>query len=335
MEQTYKLGNDMDKKNSIKKYFDSFHQPELPKTVKKKIVSENETHATESEAQKKIFTTHKIYDAPEDNLNNEGMVISIDPNIIERWEHKDRPENELGDIDSFANVLKTIGQLQPGIVRPSGNQNFKYELLVGERRWLACKSAGIKFKAIVADLNDLDAAIAQAVENEDREKLSDYARGISYADKIKAGILKQKDLIEKLGKSKQEISRLLSYREIPNELIEAIHDMRKVSPYTAEVIKQLCKQDPVNTELLIKYADKIRSGCGNSSILKYVKATQIKDNFMSEKVLSKNGRHLFTLRKDGNGNQSISFPKDINENTNLAAIKECLIKEVENQLHLV
>ncbi|MCX7124039.1 MAG: ParB/RepB/Spo0J family partition protein [Gammaproteobacteria bacterium] len=263
-------------------------------------------------------------------------IYSIDPSEIFRWEHKDRPSNELGDLDEFARTLKQVGQVQPGIVRISTKPGLKYELIVGERRWLACKLAGISFQTKISELSDKQASLVQAIENEDRETLTDYARGISYADKIKAGILTQKDLSDELGKSKQEISRLLSFREIPLALINAIGDMRKVSAYTAETLKQLCKKDPNNTDILIEYADKIASGYGNTSIERHV--AQAKDFIniedpANEKIFSKTGRHLYSWRKDGNGNRSISFPKDIRKLISPRTMNEALTREIEKQLH--
>lgn len=288
------------------------------------------------------ITKHKLWEEPKDApaLQQEleaVPTIEINPSDIVKWAYKDRPENELGDLEEFAQTLKTIGQLQPGIVRPSKIPDKKYELIVGERRWLACKIAGIPFQAKVVEYSDSLAGLAQAIENEKRKDLSDYAKGMSYANKIKAGIFTQSDLIERLGKSKQDVSRLLAYKDIPSELVEAIGDMRKVSPYTAELLKSLCRKHPENTALLIKFAESIAKGVGVSSVNNYIKKAKLNSIEFenNEKVFSTDGRHLFTWRKDGNGQRSISFPKDIRELINTRNLEQSLKQEIESQLSLL
>jgi|ERR1700677_2650656 len=333
------MGQSMSKKETINKYFDKIMPLSLPNTTNKPVEKEKD----------KEYTTHKIFDDPsssETHASNmskssnelQNIINNINTDEIILWEHKDRPANELGNLEEFAKVLKSVGQLQAGIVRPSKHPAHKYELIVGERRWRACKIAGLNFQAKILNLSDEDASIAQAVENEGRENLSDYARGISYAKKIEAGILMQKDLINKLGKSKQEVSRLLSFREIPSELIEAIGDMTKVSSRTSECIKQICKKNSENLEILMAIADKISSGIGFKTIEKHIEEAKATHNTFSiaEKAFSKNDqRHLFTLRKDGNGNSSISFPKDIRSIIDIKALQNILVEEIDRQINSI
>ena len=165
-------------------------------------------------------------------------IISIEPSEISRWSLKDRPENELGDISELARTFKEVGQQVPCIIRPAPDKNG-YELIVGERRWHAAKEAGVKLKAILKNLSDHEAGLIQAIENEQRHGLSDYAKGMSYYRMIEKGILKQKDLIDKLNMSQQQVSRLLSFSKIPPEITYALEDMTKISSRTSEEIVRL------------------------------------------------------------------------------------------------
>lgn len=188
-----------------------------------------------------------------------NKIIDISPEKIIPWKYKDRPPNELGDIDLLAKKLLEIGQQQPCIVRPHRNKETYYELIAGERRWRACIKANINLKVVVKNLTDSEASIVQEEENASTP-LSEYAKGVSYHRLINDNILKQKDLVEKLGISKQKLSRLLSYLEIPLDVRSAISDMSKVSSGTAEKIKQLCKKGDDYKDSIIELADKIREG---------------------------------------------------------------------------
>ena len=77
-----------------------------------------------------------------------GDINKIVPNI-------DQPRKDMGDakkIEELAQSIQQEGLIQPIIARSKGN---KFEIVVGERRWRACKIAGIdKIPVIVRDVND-------------------------------------------------------------------------------------------------------------------------------------------------------------------------------------
>lgn len=285
---------------------------------------------------------------PEVNLDNtpsdnavEEKLISIDPKRISNWEFHDRPEKELGDLHLFAKELKDIGQQQPCIVRPSTKKSFDYELIVGERRWRAALLANIPLLVIVKKLDDAGAAMIQAVENDSRIDLSDYAKGMSFSKLIDKGVIKQKDLIQKLGKSKQYVSALLSFSKIPEPLANAVKDFTKVNAYTAEKIKQLANKDSAHLEALISLSPKIRDGLlrSNKAIESAVLDILLKKEspvVHNEKVFTRDGRHVFTWRKDNNGIPAIHFPKHVHKlftdgKLNLKEVSDDLLKVLDKK----
>ena len=208
-------------------------------------------------------------------------IIQLPTSKIINWEYNDRPESEIGNISELADNIKQIGQQQPCIVREiiAGK---KYELIAGERRWRAAKLLNQDLKVIISTLTDTEAALVQAAENNNRLNLSDYAKGQSYAVLIENGVLKQKDLIEKLGKTKQQISALLSYSRIPQDINDAIVNYSLVSARTAETIKQMSAKGEPYVSLIIKIADKIRSGkIGHKTLREHI--TRRFDNQKLEK----------------------------------------------------
>lgn len=247
--------------------------------------------------------------------HNVETIQEINPFKIRRWAEKDRPSNELGDIEGLAKNLKDVGQLVPCIVRPIKENEFDYELVVGECRWEAAKIANIRLKAIIRELDDHEASLVQAVENEKRKDLSEFAKGMSYATKIDKGLLSQKDLINILGISKQQVSRLLSFKKIPITLFEAIDDFRNVSARTAEELCRYTNKGNEYIDALISLAPKIRTGkFGEKRIKKDLEKILLKSNkqpLQNKKVFDSDGRHLFTWRMDNNNTPSIHFPKDI------------------------
>lgn len=267
----------------------------------------------EDEAQKPLKTADTSTTERADIISDE--VIYVDPNSIVNWEFHDRPESELGDIAGLANEFKTVGQQQPCIVRALNKSSDQYELIIGERRWRAALLSGVKLHLIVKDLTDNQAALAQAAENENRKDLSEYAKGISYSKLIDAGVIKQSDLVEKLGRTKQYISALMSYSKIPLIVLNAIGNCSSLSASSAEKIKRLCDKGEQYVEALISIADRLRtSKMGPKGIEAAVEAIINKkepEKNLIKKIITNDGRHVFTWRDDNNKLPSIHFPKQI------------------------
>jgi len=249
------------------------------------------------------------------NHTNEDAIVNVDVKKIIRWKHKDRPENELGNIEELAATFKSVGQQQPCILRVSKEFPGKYEIIVGERRWRAAEMAGLKLKAVIQDIDDKTATLIQAIENDKRSDISEFAKGMSFADKIDHGLVTQKDLVDLLGVSKQQITRLLSFKKIPEPLFNAIEDFRKVSARTAYELARLANKNDETLSVLLTLTEKIREGKYganriNSEVEKAL-SNKTPDVTLSGKVIGSDGRHLFTWRKDNNSAPSIHFPNDI------------------------
>jgi len=251
------------------------------------------------------------------NVSTENQVLKIDPYLIENWKYHDRNSANLGDIDSLAQEFIQVGQQQPCIVRPLKENPTKYELIIGERRWHAAKKANLKLLVIIKDLDDSTAALAQAAENENRINLSDYEKGLSYTKLIADNIIQQKDLIEKLGKSKQYISALLSFSKIPSEILDAIEDISKFSAISAERVKQITARSELHKQALIAIGKYFKgkspsAGYIEKEVEKYL-SNRPELEKLNKKLLTKDGRHIATWRNDSNNLPALHFPKEIAE----------------------
>lgn len=225
---------------------------------------------------------YRAYDMNADKVKvemseNDNGLIKLNPTDIIRWEHKDRLDQDMGDMNDLIHSLKNNGQQTPCIVRKLSNSD-KYELIAGERRWRALTSLNQKVLCTVYDVDDKKASIIQAIENEKREGLSDYAKALSFDKKIKQNILTKKDLKEQLNLSDLQISRLLSFTKIDNDVEKAIEDFHLVSARTAAEINRIVNKGENYKREIIKLADKIRSGAlGSTSLEKEVsKALAVK-----------------------------------------------------------
>jgi ParB family chromosome partitioning protein len=278
--------------------------------------------------------------------NENEVVHSVDPSIINNWSYHDRPDNELGDLDELARDMLEHGQIQPCIVRLAATtppSQFKYELIVGERRWRAALKANIKLKIIIRNLDNHSAAILQAGENDQRQDLSEYAKGMSYAKLIEAGILARDDLLTKLNKSKSTIRNLLAFARIDADIKSAIVDLSKLSAATAYEITRIAEKGPLYKDALLAIAPLLRgNNISDKRLANLVQSwiNQQKAEFSTatptiksaHEITSKDGRHIFTWRNNSRGTRFIAFPKNISPHINFKELEELLITNIEKQL---
>lgn len=286
---------------------------------------------------KNTTETHSQQTAFTPMIHNSSLILSIDPNKIKNWDLHDRPENELGDIETLAKDLEENGQAQPCIVRAyTKDPGYTYELIVGERRWRAAKLRKLQLRVVVEEISDQQAAIYQIAENSHRKDLSDYAKGMNYYKLTESGVISQKELEKALGKNKIEISRLLSFGSIPQQIWDALGDTTKISARTASEIRANIKKSERHLAAIMQLAPRLRTGkLGATNLAKEVDRIISGESELhntSTEIRTSSGRHLFTWRKDSNSNLSIGFPRDIRKYINRDALEKAIKTEIENQI---
>ena len=151
-------------------------------------------------------------------------VMKVNPYDIGNWEFRDRQDFELGDIDALSESILSKGQAQPiivvesnGLFKSSDNSVVKYIVIAGYRRWLACKSKNIPVDAIVRKLS-IEQAVACLVSENEKEKVSDYSKGMFYYNLLKKERITKKSLYEKLGINRGVFDNYLSFADVPKEV---------------------------------------------------------------------------------------------------------------------
>jgi len=122
-------------------------------------------------------------------------------------------------LNELTSSIKEQGVIQPIVVRPDKSSNNKYEIIAGERRWLASQNAGLhEVPVVVVDVNDVKSLEFAIVENVQREDLNaiDEARGYkSLTDDFNYN---QEKLSRFIGKSRSYIANSLRLLSLPKEV---------------------------------------------------------------------------------------------------------------------
>jgi len=142
-------------------------------------------------------------------------------------------ENNLEDL---TNSIKERGVIQPIIVRKSKDDNSKYEIIAGERRWLAAQRAGLNEVPVVVikadDLKSLEFAI---VENVQRHDLNPLEEAQGYKRLIDEFSYDQEKVAKFIGKSRSHIANCLRLLTLPNEVIRLI-EAQKLTAGHAKIL---------------------------------------------------------------------------------------------------
>ena len=131
------------------------------------------------------------------------------------------------NLNDLTNSIKERGILQPIVVRKSNDERSKYEIIAGERRWLAAQRAGLhNVPVVVTEANDLKALEFAIVENIQRHDLSPLEEAQGYKRLIDDFSYDQEKVSKFVGKSRSHITNALRLLSLPVEVIKLIEDKK-------------------------------------------------------------------------------------------------------------
>ena len=129
------------------------------------------------------------------------------------------------NLEELTNSIKERGVIQPIIVRNSQNYSDKYEIIAGERRWLAAQNAGLhEIPVVITEADDLKSLEFAIVENVQRHDLNSIEEANGYQKLIDQFGYDQEKVAKFIGKSRSHISNCLRLLTLPKEVIVLIEN---------------------------------------------------------------------------------------------------------------
>jgi len=166
----------------------------------------------------------------------EPMYKFIDIHDIEANEKQPRTHFEKEKIQELSVSIQQNGLLQPIVVRP---YNGKYQIVVGERRFRACKLAGLEeVPCMVQEYNEDQTATAALVENIQRENLSPIEEALAYQQLLDTQDITQEQLAEKVGKKQSTIANKIRLLQLPQRVQDALKE-RQITERHARALLSL------------------------------------------------------------------------------------------------
>ena len=163
--------------------------------------------------------------------NNQLPVSDLIPN-----KYQPRKNFDEVNLEELTNSLKERGMIQPIIVRKSNKENSKFEIIAGERRWLAAQRAGIhNVPVVITEADDLKSLEFAIVENVQRHDLNPLEEAQGYKRLIDEFSYDQEKVSKFIGKSRTYITNSLRILTLPEEVIKLI-ESKKLSTGHAKIL---------------------------------------------------------------------------------------------------
>jgi len=139
-------------------------------------------------------------------------------------------------LNELTNSIKERGIIQPIIVRKSNFDRSKYEIIAGERRWLASQKAGLhEVPVVITEADDLKSLEFAIVENVQRIDLNAIEEAQGYQRLIEEFKYDQEKVARFIGKSRSHIANCLRLLTLPDEVLKLIQ-VKKLTPGHAKIL---------------------------------------------------------------------------------------------------
>jgi ParB family chromosome partitioning protein len=140
------------------------------------------------------------------------------------------------NLEDLTNSIKERGMIQPIIVRKSNEDRLKYEIIAGERRWIAAQRAGLhNVPVVITEADDLKSLEFAIVENVQRHDLNPLEEAQGYRRLIDEFDYDQEKVSKFIGKSRSHITNSLRLLTLPEEVIKLI-ETQKITAGHAKIL---------------------------------------------------------------------------------------------------
>ena len=207
-------------------------------------------------------------------------------------------------LEGLTNSIKERGLIQPIIVRKSDDNINKYEIIAGERRWLASQNAGLhEVPVVITEASDLKSLEFAIVENVQRHDLNSIEEANGYQRLIDDFGYDHEKVAKFIGKSRSHISNCLRLLTLPKEVIHLI-EKNSLSQGHAKVLVGLTNafflaKKIVDKKLSVRQAENLVRLFKSKKIIKFIsKDPNLKQ--IESTLKDKIGLNIFIKNKKNN-----------------------------------
>ena len=182
-----------------------------------------------------------------DSQKNQLQISDLIPN-----KYQPRKNFDQMNLEDLTNSIKERGMIQPIIVRKSDDERSKFEIIAGERRWLAAQKAGLhNVPVVITEADDLKSLEFAIVENVQRHDLNPVEEAQGYKRLIDEFFYDQEKVSKFIGKSRSYIANSLRLLTLPEDVIKLI-ETQKLTTGHAKILVGLNNASFVASKIVEK-----------------------------------------------------------------------------------
>ena len=254
----------------------------------------------------------------DENAADAGGAVSININDIEPNRGQPRKDFDEKALSELADSIAQHGLIQPIVVKPT--VDGRYSIIAGERRWRACRQAGLnEVPVIIKDADEQTLMEIALIENLQREDLNAVEEALGYRSLIDGYGLTQDEVAKRMGKSRSAVTNALRLLSLNDTELEALRRGTITAGHARALLS--CEDEETRGKMLLAAADgasvreleKMSAAAKKAKPVKTAEKQQ-KPTFYSEVELSlKNELHRkvsITSNGKGRGAITIEFLSD-------------------------
>lgn len=188
----------------------------------------------------------------DNDTESEGSVVKL--KITEIEPNRNQPRKEFDDeaLSELADSVAQHGVIQPLLVRPIFGG--AYQIVAGERRWRACRMAGIsEVPVVVKELSDSEVMELALIENLQRENLSILEEAYGYKTLMDEYTFTQEEVSKSVGKSRSSVANTLRILNLPQPILEMIKSSKITAGHARAILSLVRDEDKENlAEIIVK-----------------------------------------------------------------------------------
>jgi len=186
----------------------------------------------------------------ETKIESQKNKLGINEIVPNKYQPRKNFDEEI--LNDLVNSIRERGIIQPIIVRKSEDQISKYEIIAGERRWLAAQKAGLhEVPVVITEADDLKSLEFAIVENVQRHDLNPLEEAQGYQRLINEFSYDQEKVSNFIGKSRSHVANCLRILSLPEGVLKLI-ETQKLSTGHAKILVGLENANFVATKIVEK-----------------------------------------------------------------------------------
>ena len=259
-----------------------------------------------------LFGDEKLKDKPQEVRQPNNVSISD----LSRNPYQPRQYFSNEKLDELTNSIKKNGIIQPIAVRPNKTQSGKYEIIAGERRWIAAQKAGLhEIPVRILELNDVESLEVAIVENIQRDDLSPIEEARGYKRLFEEFKYDHESISKLMSKSRSHISNTLRLLTLPDDVVAMLEEGTLTSGQARPLIG-LANASNIAEEIVSKnYSARkveylVRSKKDTTKKKNFYDANIIKAQDRIEKSL---GLKVYILNKKNNSGKVVVEYRDLEQ----------------------